>query len=73
MTAERDAISSGIRSGVTWKAASQIILQVSRMVVALILARLLAPGAQCSGLATTGSSVLACPASPCEGSNDSRK
>ena len=45
MTAERDAISSGIRSGVTWKAASQIILQVSRMVVALILARLLAPGA----------------------------
>ena len=35
--------STRIRSGVAWKAASQITLQVSRMVVALILARLLAP------------------------------
>ena len=40
----QQAIGSRIRSGVAWKAASQIILQLSRMVVALVLARLLAPG-----------------------------
>ena len=40
-----DSIGSRIRSGVGWKAASQITLQVSRMVVAVILARLLAPDA----------------------------
>ena len=38
-----DSIGSRIRSGVAWKAGSQLTLQVSRMVVALILARLLAP------------------------------
>jgi O-antigen/teichoic acid export membrane protein len=38
-----DSIGSRIRSGVAWKAGSQVTLQVSRMVVALILARLLAP------------------------------
>jgi O-antigen/teichoic acid export membrane protein len=38
-----DGIGSKIRSGVAWKAGSQIILQLSRMVVALVLARLLAP------------------------------
>ena len=38
-----DAIGSRIRSGIAWKAGSQITLQISRMVVALILARLLAP------------------------------
>jgi O-antigen/teichoic acid export membrane protein len=45
-TTEPAALSSiglKIRSGVAWKAASQITLQVSRMVVALILARMLAP------------------------------
>jgi O-antigen/teichoic acid export membrane protein len=36
-------IGSRIVSGVAWKAGSQITLQISRMVVALILARLLAP------------------------------
>lgn len=40
----RDAIGAGMRTGVAWKAASQITLQVSRLVVALVLARLLAPG-----------------------------
>jgi O-antigen/teichoic acid export membrane protein len=39
----QDAIGSKIRSGLAWKAGSQIILQISRMVVALVLARLLAP------------------------------
>jgi O-antigen/teichoic acid export membrane protein len=38
-----DGIGSRILSGVAWKAGSQVTLQVSRMVVALILARLLAP------------------------------
>ncbi len=38
-----DSIGSRIRSGVAWKAGSQLTLQVSRMAVALILARLLAP------------------------------
>jgi len=38
-----DSIGSRIRSGVAWKAGSQLTLQVSRMVVALILARLLTP------------------------------
>ena len=38
-----DAIGSRIRSGLAWKAGSQITLQISRMVVALFLARLLAP------------------------------
>ncbi|MDX6402213.1 MAG: hypothetical protein QOF27_2819 [Gaiellaceae bacterium] len=38
-----DSIGSGIRSGLAWKAASQITLQISRMSVALVLARLLAP------------------------------
>jgi O-antigen/teichoic acid export membrane protein len=38
-----DALGSRIRSGLAWKAGSQILLQVSRMVVALVLARLLAP------------------------------
>lgn len=37
------AIGSRIRSGVAWKAASQLTLQLSRMVVALVVARLLAP------------------------------
>ncbi len=38
-----DSIGSRIRSGLAWKAGSQIMLQISRMVVALVLARLLAP------------------------------
>src|SRR5262245_40589304 len=38
-----DSIGSRIRSGLAWKAGSQVMLQISRMVVALILARLLAP------------------------------
>jgi O-antigen/teichoic acid export membrane protein len=38
-----DGIGARIMSGVAWKAGSQVTLQVSRMVVALILARLLAP------------------------------
>ncbi len=38
-----DSIGSRIRSGIAWKAGSQVTLQISRMVVALILARLLAP------------------------------
>ena len=38
-----DTIGSRIRSGVAWKAGSQLTLQISRMVVALVLARLLAP------------------------------
>jgi O-antigen/teichoic acid export membrane protein len=38
-----DAIGSRIRSGLAWKAGSQITLQISRLVVALVLARLLAP------------------------------
>jgi O-antigen/teichoic acid export membrane protein len=47
MTTEAGAssvsIGSRILSGVAWKAASQITLQLSRIVVALILARLLTP------------------------------
>jgi O-antigen/teichoic acid export membrane protein len=39
-----DQIGSRIRSGLAWKAGSQITLQISRMAVALVLARLLAPG-----------------------------
>src|SRR4029077_6886994 len=38
-----DSVGSRIRSGLAWKACSQISLQLSRMVVALVLARLLAP------------------------------
>ena len=38
-----DAIGSRIRSGLAWKAGSQLTLQLSRMGVALVLARLLAP------------------------------
>jgi O-antigen/teichoic acid export membrane protein len=38
-----DTIGSRIMSGLAWKAGSQITLQISRMVVALVLARLLAP------------------------------
>ena len=38
-----DTIGSRIRSGLAWKAGSQALLQISRMVVALILARLLTP------------------------------
>ena len=38
-----EATGSKIRSGVAWKALSQITLQVSRTVVALVLARMLAP------------------------------
>ena len=38
-----DSIGSRILSGVAWKAGSQITLQITRMVVALVLARLLAP------------------------------
>jgi O-antigen/teichoic acid export membrane protein len=41
--AARNSIGSRIVSGMAWKAASQVTLQVSRMVVALILARQLAP------------------------------
>jgi O-antigen/teichoic acid export membrane protein len=38
-----ETIGSRIRSGLAWKAGSQVTLQVSRLVVALILARMLAP------------------------------
>jgi len=38
-----DALASRIRSGLAWKAGSQLMLQLSRMVVALVLARILAP------------------------------
>jgi PST family polysaccharide transporter len=38
-----EEIGARIRSGVAWKAASQLTLQLSRMAVALVLARLLAP------------------------------
>jgi O-antigen/teichoic acid export membrane protein len=38
-----DSIGARIRSGLAWKAGSQVMLQVSRMVVALVLARMLAP------------------------------
>jgi O-antigen/teichoic acid export membrane protein len=40
---ESDSIGSRIRSGLAWKAGSQVTLQISRMAVALVLARLLAP------------------------------
>lgn len=38
-----DTIGSRIRRGIAWKALSQVTLQISRLVVALVLARLLAP------------------------------
>jgi O-antigen/teichoic acid export membrane protein len=38
-----DQLGSRIRSGLAWKATSQITLQISRVVVALLLARMLAP------------------------------
>ena len=38
-----DQLGSRIRSGLAWKAASQVTLQISRVVVALLLARMLAP------------------------------
>ncbi len=38
-----DTLRARIMSGLAWKAGSQIILQISRMVVALVLARMLAP------------------------------
>jgi PST family polysaccharide transporter len=38
-----DRIGAQIRSGLAWKAVSQVTLQISRIVVALLLARLLAP------------------------------
>jgi O-antigen/teichoic acid export membrane protein len=41
--AHLELIGERIRAGVAWKAISQITLQVSRMAVALVLARLLAP------------------------------
>jgi O-antigen/teichoic acid export membrane protein len=41
--AASDDLGSRIRSGLAWKAGSQFLLQISRMVVALVLARLLAP------------------------------
>jgi O-antigen/teichoic acid export membrane protein len=56
-----DGIASRIRSGVAWKAASQLVLQLSRMSVALILARLLAPedwGVAAMVLVFTGFAVV---------------
>jgi O-antigen/teichoic acid export membrane protein len=41
--AASDGIGARIMSGLAWKAGSQVTLQISRMVVALVLARLLAP------------------------------
>jgi O-antigen/teichoic acid export membrane protein len=38
-----DSIGARVMSGIAWKAGSQVTLQVSRMAVALVLARLLAP------------------------------
>ena len=38
-----DGIGSRILSGLAWKAGSQIVLQITRMAVALVLARLLSP------------------------------
>jgi O-antigen/teichoic acid export membrane protein len=38
-----DGLGARIRSGLAWKAGSQLMLQASRMVVALVLARMLAP------------------------------
>jgi hypothetical protein len=46
MSAEQataDALGARILSGIAWKAGSQVTLQVTRMAVALVLARLLAP------------------------------
>jgi O-antigen/teichoic acid export membrane protein len=45
MTDQRyaDSLGSRILSGVAWKAGSQVTLQLTRMVVALVLARILAP------------------------------
>ena len=38
--ARTDSIGSRVLSGIAWKASSQVILQITRMVVALVLARL---------------------------------
>lgn len=38
-----DSLGARIRSGIAWKAGSQVTLQLARMVVALVLARMLAP------------------------------
>ena len=38
-----DGLGARIRSGLAWKAGSQLMLQLSRMAVALVLARMLAP------------------------------
>jgi O-antigen/teichoic acid export membrane protein len=43
MSPSDDGIGDRIRSGVAWKAGSQITLQISRTVVALVLARMLSP------------------------------
>ena len=40
---EAEDLGARVRSGVAWKAVSQILLQVSRMIVALIVAHLLTP------------------------------
>jgi O-antigen/teichoic acid export membrane protein len=40
---QSDALRGRVVSGIAWKAASQIILQCSRLIVALILARMLTP------------------------------
>jgi O-antigen/teichoic acid export membrane protein len=56
-----DHIGSRIRSGLAWKAGSQLTLQLSRVVVALVLARLLAPhdwGVAAMVLAVSGSVVV---------------
>ena len=41
--ARADSIGSRVLQGIAWKASSQVILQITRMVVALLLARLLTP------------------------------
>jgi O-antigen/teichoic acid export membrane protein len=43
MTRPPDSLSSRILSGIAWKAGSQVTLQLTRMVVALFLARMLTP------------------------------
>jgi O-antigen/teichoic acid export membrane protein len=40
---ENETLGARVRSGVAWKAISQILLQVSRMIVALLVAHLLTP------------------------------
>ena len=42
-SARTDSIGSRVLRGIAWKASSQVILQITRMVVALLLARLLTP------------------------------